>query len=99
MNYTLSDLRRKEVIDISTGAMLGRVDDIEISTADSTLEAMIVFGRPKLFGLLGRDDDIIINKSQIDLVGRDAVLVKMDGFSNISEMTSFYADKKKTSLK
>lgn len=88
MKYTLSDLKRKEVVDITTGIMLGRVDDIEINAADSTLEAMIVFGRPRLFGIFGRDDDIIIDKSNIKLVGRDAVLVDMD---NLSDMSSTHS--------
>lgn len=88
MNYTLSDLKRKEVVDVNSGAMLGRVDDIEINSHDSALEAMIVFGRPKLFGIFGRDADIVIDKSKINLVGKDAVLVAVDDLSDMSIIRS-----------
>ena len=74
MKCTLSELRCKEVVETKTGAMLGRIDDVEINTEDSTVEAVIVYGRPKLFGILGRDSDIVIKYRDIDLIGKDAVL-------------------------
>ncbi len=89
MNYTLSELKRKEVVDTHSGAMLGRVDDVEIDSKDSTIKSMIVFGRPKFLGLFGRDEDIIITSSQISLVGRDAILVDMD--STLSDMSIKYS--------
>ncbi len=75
MKCTLSDLKAKEVVDTQSGMMLGRIDDIEINMEDSSVEAMIVYGRPKFFGLFGRDSDIIIKYEDIDLIGKDTVLV------------------------
>lgn len=75
MKCTLSELRNKEVVETKTGAMLGRIDDVEINTEDSTIDSVIVYGRPKLFGFLGRDSDIVIKYRDIDLIGKDAVLV------------------------
>lgn len=77
MNYTLSDLKQKEVIDLRTGTMLGRVDDIEISE-DSSVRSMIVYGRPRFFGFGNRDQDLIIKFSDIDLIGKDTILVSND---------------------
>ncbi len=74
MNYTLNELKSKEVIDLKSGAMLGRVDDIEIGE-DSSVQSMIVYGRPKLFGFLGRDQDMIIDFKDVSLIGRDTILV------------------------
>ena len=74
MNYTLNELKSKEVIDMKSGAMLGRVDDIEIGE-DSSVHSMIVYGRPKLFGFLGRDQDIIIDFKDVNLIGRDTILI------------------------
>lgn len=82
MKYTLSDLKSKEVIEIKTGAMLGRIDDVEIDCDNALVESVIVYGRPKLFGLLGRENDIIIRYNDIDLIGKDTVLV-----SSSSEVT------------
>lgn len=78
MKCTLSELRCKEVVETKTGVMLGRIDDIEIDIDSSTVDSVIVYGRPKFFGLLGRDSDIVIKYSDIDLVGKDAVLVTSD---------------------
>ena len=50
LKYTLSELRNKEVVETKTGIMLGRIDDIEINADDSSIDSVIVYGRPKLFG-------------------------------------------------
>lgn len=78
MKYTLSELRNKEVVETKTGIMLGRIDDIEINADDSSIDSVIVYGRPKLFGLMGRDSDIVIKYRDIDLIGKDAILVTSD---------------------
>ena len=78
LKYTLSELRNKEVVETKTGIMLGRIDDIEINADDSSIDSVIVYGRPKLFGLMGRDSDIVIKYSDIDLIGEDAILVTSD---------------------
>lgn len=69
------DLRHKEVINSKTGCRLGCVDDVEVNTLDAKLISIIIYGRPKCFGLFGREDDIIINWSNIDLIGEDTILV------------------------
>ena len=77
MNYTLSELKQKEVIDLRTGTMLGRVDDIEISD-DSSVKSVIVYGRPRFFGIGSRDQDLVIKFSDIDLIGKDTILISND---------------------
>ena len=78
MKCTLTELKRKELIETKTGTMLGKISDIEIDTDDAAIVSVIVYGRPRLFGLLGRDSDMIIRYSDIDLVGRDTVLISSD---------------------
>ncbi len=78
LKYTLSELRNKEVVETKTGIMLGRIDDIEINADDSSIDSVIVYGRPKFFGLMGRDSDIVIKYRDIDLIGKDAILVTSD---------------------
>ena len=39
---------------------------------------VIVFGRPKLFGIFGRNDDVIIPWDDIELIGEDTILVASD---------------------
>lgn len=70
------DMRNKEVINVKTGVRLGCVSDIEIDTHEAKLIAIIIYGRLKCFGLLGRDDDIIIRWEDIEVIGEDTILVK-----------------------
>ena len=57
------DLRHKEVINAKDGCRLGFVDDIEINIKDATVVSLVIYGRLRCFGLLGREDDIIISWS------------------------------------
>ena len=51
MTCRITDLRCKEVINGKDGCRLGCVDDVEIDTKNAKLVAIIIFGRPKCFGL------------------------------------------------
>ncbi len=70
-----AELRNKEVININTGIKLGYVDDIEINTENASIINMIVYGRPKFFGLFGHEDDLLISFDNIQLIGEDTILV------------------------
>ncbi len=69
------DLRNKEVIDRSNGCRVGFADDVEVDTVTSQVKSIIVFGRPRLFGLFGKSDDMIIPWSDIELIGEDTIIV------------------------
>lgn len=75
MHCRIQDLRHKDVICLADGSALGPVCDVEVDTADARLVAIVVFGRPKCFGLLGREDDCIIPWQDIQVIGEDAILV------------------------
>lgn len=78
MKCTLAELRNKEIINIKNGERLGYVDDIEFDTEDSAIKSFIVYGRSRLFGLLGRDDDIIITCDDIEIIGVDTLLISVN---------------------
>lgn len=69
------ELRHKEVINSTDGCRIGFVDDVEVDTVTSQIKAVVVFGRPKCFGLLGRNEDVIIPWTDIQLIGEDTILV------------------------
>ncbi|MBQ2604604.1 MAG: YlmC/YmxH family sporulation protein [Acutalibacteraceae bacterium] len=79
MSCRIAELRHKEVINQSDGMRLGFVDDVEIDTKNACLISVIIYGRPKLFGILGRHDDIVIPWGSICLIGEDTILVKCPG--------------------
>jgi len=86
---SLSDLKNKEVINLKNGAKLGYVDDAEINTTEATILALIVYGRPRFFGLFGRDDDIIIKCKDIALIGEDTILVSFEDIVINTKKRSF----------
>lgn len=75
MKCTFTELRTREVINTDTGARIGYIDDLEIDPGSGKINALVIFGRPRLFGLLGKDDDVIISCEDIVKIGTDTVLV------------------------
>ena len=69
------ELKKKEVINSVNGCRIGYVDDLEIDTKCAKIKALIVFGRPRFFGLFGRCDEYYIMWEKIRLIGEDAILV------------------------
>ncbi len=89
MVCSLGDIRNKEVINIKNGAKLGFVDDVEINMTDASVVALIVYGRPRLFGLFGREEDIVIKCDEIELIGEDTILVSFEDLSIHTKSRSF----------
>ena len=75
----VGDLRYKDVVNIKNGIRIGCVDDVEINTCTAEVTALVIYGRRKLFGLLGREEDIIIRWQDIDVIGEDTILVCFEG--------------------
>ncbi len=76
MICSLESMRSKEVIDVRTGDKLGYIGDVEMNLENSGIIALIIYGRERLFGLLGREEDIIIPCSEIEVIGREVLLIK-----------------------
>lgn len=70
-----SDLRCKEVINVSDGARLGYVYDLELETESGRVLSIIVPGRCRLFGLLSSGGDLVIPWPCIRRIGTDIILV------------------------
>ena len=78
MMVRLSELRCREVINICDGCRVGYVNDAEMDTVGGDVSALIVPGRPRLLGLLGREDDYVIPWKCIRRIGGDIILVEVD---------------------
>ncbi len=72
------DMRCKEIINIKTGCKLGYPDDIEFDTCTAKICKLIVYGKAKFFGLLGREEDFVIPWCDIEVIGQDTILVTCD---------------------
>ena len=75
MPTRIADLRQKEVISLRDGQRLGPVCDVELDPRTARLTALVIYGRHRLFGLLGRAPDRVLPWGSIQLIGEETVLV------------------------
>ena len=74
-----SELCCKEVIDIHTGFRLGYVCDVELDDKEGCIASLVTPGRPRFFGLFGREEDYVLPWKNIVRVGSDIILVEVEG--------------------
>lgn len=72
---TLRELCRKDVVQLGSGIKLGRADDLEFEVNGARVRALVLRGRPRLLGLLGRGEDLLIPWQEIETIGEDVILV------------------------
>ena len=65
-----SELRYKEIINVTDGSRVGYVGDVVM------VNALVVPGRLRLFGLLGREPDTVFPWSAVRRFGADTILVE-----------------------
>ena len=75
MGMRVTDLSCKEVVCISDGARLGYVSDVEVEVPRGQVQAIVVPGKCRWFGLVGRTEDYVIPWEAIRRVGDDIILV------------------------
>lgn len=72
------DLRQREVINASNCQRLGFVCDVEIDIETGCIISIIVPGPCKIWGVIGRDTEYIIDWTCIRQIGPDIILVEID---------------------
>lgn len=76
METRIGELRCKEVINITDGSRYGYVGDAEVDLTSGQISALVVPGRLRLFGLLGREEDKVFPWSAVRRFGEDIILVE-----------------------
>jgi len=71
----LAELCCKEIIDISDGTRYGFVGDAELDLENGQVRSLVVYGRLRLFGLLGREEDRVFPWTAVRRLGEDIILV------------------------
>ena len=75
METSVEELRCKEVICLADGCRLGYVGDMEVDLSDGRIKALLIPGRRRFFGLLGREPDRRIPWTHVHRFGDDIILV------------------------
>ena len=73
------DLKQREVINIITAERLGYITDVDIDFETGKVRSVIIPARYGIFSFLTKRNDYVIPWEKIVTVGKDLVLVKMDG--------------------
>ena len=76
MRCRVSELRYKEIIDVADGSRYGFVGDVEVDLETGQITQLIVPGRLRLCGLLGRWEDTLFPWSSVRRFGADTILVE-----------------------
>ena len=76
MDTRIAELRYKEVISVEDGTRYGYVGDMEVDLESGQVRALVVPGRRRFFGLLGREEDKVIPWGAVKRFGEDIILVE-----------------------
>ncbi len=74
----LCELSYKEVINVCDGQKLGYIQDIEFDVCTGQIKKVIIPGPCKIWGIMGRDHEYIIDYNCICQIGPDVVLVEVE---------------------
>ena len=86
MECRVSELRYKEIINVSDGSRYGWVGDVEVDLDSGQVRALVVPGRLRLFGLLGREEDRVFPWEAVRRFGADTILVETPPLSRLGRM-------------
>ena len=85
MECRVSELRYKEIINVSDGCRYGWVGDVEVDLDSGQVRALVVPGRLRLFGLLGREEDRVFPWEAVRRFGADTILVETPPLSRLGK--------------
>lgn len=75
-----SDLRQREVVNITDGKRLGFVTDLDIDLEKGMIKSIIIPGQGKIFSLFSKVGDYVIPWEQIKKIGADVILVELSDY-------------------
>ena len=85
MECRVSELRYKEIINVSDGSRYGWAGDVEVDLDSGQVRALVVPGRLRLFGLLGREEDRVFPWEAVRRFGADTILVETPPLSRLGK--------------
>lgn len=77
MKCRATDFARRDLVSIRDGQRIGFGCDLEFDAQSARITALVIPGRKRLFGLLGKEEDRVIPWELVKVVGSDAVLVDL----------------------
>ena len=79
MNYMrISDLQKKDVININDGTKIGNIVDVKINEISGKLEALVIERSSFSFNIFSQKGEIDIRFEQIQKIGEDVIIVRLE---------------------
>lgn len=73
----LSELQRKDIINVNDGRIIGRIIDAEINENDGSLVSLVIEKSKYMRNLFNSEGDITIKYEQIKKLGSDVILIEL----------------------
>lgn len=77
MHCRILEMRAKQVVLIKNGCLLGYICDVVVDTSCGKVVSIVVCRKLRFFGLFGREE-ICVNWENIEVIGKDTILVNCD---------------------
>ena len=71
----VSELQRKDIVNINDGKIVGRIIDVLINEIDGTLDGFVIERSKYIRSLFSSEEDTIIKFNQIKKLGSDVILI------------------------
>jgi YlmC/YmxH family sporulation protein len=74
-----SDLRLRDVVNLTDGARLGLISDFELDLETGRVISFVVPGPGRFLGLFGHETEYIVPWDRVRKIGADVILVDLPG--------------------
>ncbi|MEG2457630.1 MAG: YlmC/YmxH family sporulation protein [Bacilli bacterium] len=71
----LSELQRKDIVNMVDGKKIGKIIDVEIKENDGTMESLVIEKSRYIKNLFNTEGELLIKFTQIKKFGEDVILV------------------------
>lgn len=72
----ISEFQIKDVVNVADGRRLGNIGDLEINTTTGKIDSIIITSNGRMFGLFGKEEEVMIPWRNIVKIGTDVILVR-----------------------
>lgn len=78
MQFKISDLGLRDIVNLVDGAKLGSVKDVHIDLETGKVLSLVLSAERKYFGLMSAGGDVVVPWEKIKKIGVDTVLVEVE---------------------
>ncbi|MBM7647209.1 YlmC/YmxH family sporulation protein [Bacillus ectoiniformans] len=79
----ISEFQIKDIVNVGDGKKLGNISDINLNLAAGTIDSIVISRSGKMFGLFGKEEEVVIPWSQIVKIGEDVILVRYSSLQTV----------------